>query len=91
MEKGIQDLIDSLGKLSLIRESMTVMIIVHSEVGLEILGNTHDLVIRIGMLDVTRMTLIEAQAKLNELREEECRRAGEHTMSAFRKDPGQPN
>ena len=91
MGNGIQELIDNLGKLAMIRENPTVLILVHSEGGLEILGNTRDFVMRIGMLDVTRMTLIESQARLNELHEEECRRAGEHAMSAFRKEPGQPN
>ena len=37
------------------------------------------------------MTLIESQARLNELHEEECRRAGEQAVAAFRKEPGQPN
>lgn len=91
MGKGVQDLIDNLGKLALVRENPTVLILVHSETGLEIMSNTHDFVMRIGMLDVTRMTLIEAQAKLNELHEEECRRAGEVAMAAFTKDSGRTN
>lgn len=91
MDNGVQELIENLGKLALVREKPTVLVFVHSGVGLEILSNTSDLVMKVGMLDVGRLTILDAHARMNEEHAEECRRAGESAMAALAVNLGKAN
>jgi hypothetical protein len=91
MENGVQELVDNLGQLALIRENPAVLIIVHSKAGLEILSNCNDFVMKLGMLDVARMTTVDVHTRMNEEHAEECRRAGEAAMAALAMKPGKAN
>jgi len=75
MGDGVQEFLDSVVKVVASRERPTVLCIVHSDAGLELLFNTNDMVMKLGMLDVAKMTVVEQQAMFNQVYEEEVRRA----------------
>ena len=83
MEDGIQELLDNLIWLIGNRKSPSVICIVHSEAGLKLVFNTNDLVVKLGMLDVAKMTLVETQAQYNQMHEDEARRAGESAVAVL--------
>ena len=83
MENGVQELLDNLAKVLGSRKAPVVICIVHSEAGLELLFNAGDLVMKLGMLEVARMTVVDQQARMNMEHEEECRRAGERAVAAL--------
>ena len=73
------------------RKAPAVLCIVHSEAGLEILFNTHDLVMKLGMLDVAKIQLVDMQARFNEEHEEEIRRNAVKASAAVSGDSGKAN
>lgn len=91
MENGVQELIDNLGKIALVRENPTVIVIVHSGAGLEILSTTGDFVMKMGMLDVAKLTVVDVHTQMNAENAEECRRAGEQAVAALAMKPGKAN
>jgi hypothetical protein len=91
MGDGVQELIDNLGKLAVARQRMGVIIIIHSEMGLEMMSNINDLVLKVGMLDIARVTVMEVQAKMNELHEDKVREMAEKAVAALTAEPGKPN
>ena len=91
MGDGVQELIDNLGKLAVARQRMGVIIIIHSEMGLEMMSNINDLVLKVGMLDIARVTEMEVQAKMNELHEDKVREMAEKAVAALTAEPGKPN
>ena len=75
MGDGVQEFLDSVTKVVGSRKDPSVFVIVHSEAGLELLFNTNDMVMKLGMLDVAKMSVVEQQAMFNQVHEEEVRRA----------------
>jgi len=91
MDDGVQELIDNLGKIALVRQHPTVLVIVHSEVGLELMSSTGDFVMKMGMLDVAKLTVVDIHTRLNEENAEMCRRAGKAAVAALTAKPGRSN
>ena len=83
MEDGVQEFLDNVVRVVGSRKEPTVICVVHSEVGLELLSNANDLVVKLGMLDVAKMTMVETQAQYNQMHEEEMRRAGESASAVL--------
>lgn len=89
MENGAQEFLNHVCSVVGSRRDARVFVIVHSEAGMELLFNTSDLVMKLGMLDVAKMTVMEHQAKFNEEHEEEIRRSGRLAVLAV--EPGKAN
>ena len=91
MGDGVEEFLNNIANVLSVRKEPTVFAIVHSEMGLELLSNSSDLVMKLGMLDVARLTVLEVQAQYREGREEEVRRAGEMAAAALAVKPGRSN
>lgn len=91
MGDGVEEFLNNIASVLSVRKEPTVLAIVHSEMGLEFLSNSSDLVMKLGMLDVARLTVLEVQASLMKGREEEARRAGERAVAALAVKPGRTN
>lgn len=83
MEDGVQEFLDNLVRLVGSRKNPNVICVVHSDAGLELVFNTNDLVVKLGMLDVAKMTMVESQAQYNQMHEDEVRRAGESAVAVL--------
>lgn len=90
MTNGVQEVIENLGKLALVRENPALLVIVHSGTGMEILSNTTDLVMKLGMLDVAKMTIVDVHARQQEEHAEEVRRSAVKASAVF-SDHGKAN
>ena len=88
---GVQEFLNNVLSVVMSRKSPNVLCIVHSEAGLEVLFNTQDLVIKVGMIDVAKMTIVEQQARFNEEHEEEIRQNAVKASAAVGKNPGGVN
>lgn len=91
MGNNVQELVDNLGKLVELREDAQVFVIVHSKSGLEIMSNCNDLVMKLGMLDVARMTVVDIHAQMNAEVMGEIRRAEREAAAAMTGKVGQVN
>ena len=91
MENGIQEFLGHVMTVVGERKNPTVFGIVHSEMGLELLFNTNDMVMKLGMLDVAKMTVVEQQAAYVEEHEEETREAGRRASAVLASKPGRAN
>lgn len=85
MENGVQEFLSNIATLLGSRKRAVFVCLVHSEAGLELLFNTHDLVVKLGMLEVGKLTMLEQQARFNQEHEEEVRRAGEMAVAVLGK------
>jgi hypothetical protein len=68
MDDGVQGFLDNVTRVVGSRKDPTVICVVHSEAGLELLFNTNDLAMKLGMLDVAKMTIVEQQARYGGVR-----------------------
>lgn len=91
MGDGASEVLEQLSRLVELRSGCSVFAIVHSDKGLEILSSTNDLVLKLGMLDVARMTVVEVHSRIMEMAEEEGRRQAEAAVAAMRVKPGRMN
>ena len=89
MDDGVQGFLDNVTRVVGSRKDPTVICVVHSEAGLELLFNTNDLVMKLGMLDVAKITIVEQQAMFNAVHEEEVRRSAEKALAVLG-DKGEP-
>jgi len=83
MDDGVQEFLDNVVKLVGSRKDPTVICVVHSEAGLELLFNTNDLVMKLGMLDVAKMTVVETQTIFNANHEEQIRKNAERASAVL--------
>lgn len=65
MGNSAQEITAELAKLVEVREDVIVFAIVHSRSGLEMVSNTGDLVMKLGMLDVAKMTVMDIHAQMS--------------------------
>ena len=80
MEEGfLNDLVTLLSS----RKEATVFCVVKSEGGLELVMNTGDMVVQLGMLEVAKLEVIERHARYREEHEEERRRSGARAMAVL--------
>ena len=91
MGNNVQELLVNLGQLVEIREDAQVFVIVHSKSGLELMSNCNDLVMKLGMLDVARMTVVDIHAQMNAEMKDEIRRIERETVAAMAGKSGQVN
>ena len=83
MGDGVQEFLDNVVQVVGSRKDPNVIMIVHSEAGLELLFNTNDMVMKLGMLDVAKMSVVESQSMFNSTHEEEIRRAAEKAVAVL--------
>jgi hypothetical protein len=76
MENGEQEFLDNVVRVITSRKGARVVCLVYSDVGMELVLNTMNLVEQLGMLDVARLEILERHARFREEHEEEIRRAG---------------
>ena len=91
MGNGEREVVEQLGKLVELRKDAVLFVIVHSEKGLEVLSNSNDLVMKLGMLDVAKMTVVEVHTRIQEMAEDEVRRNAEAAVAAMNVKPGRMN
>ena len=83
MGNKVQELVDNLGKLVELREDAQVFVIVHSKSGLELMSNCNDLVMKLGMLDVAKMTVMDIHAQMSMEMVEEGRKAVQTALAVM--------
>ena len=83
MGNKVQELVDNLGKLVELREDAQVFVIVHSKSGLELMSNCNDLVMKLGMLDVAKITVMDIHAQMSMEMAEEGRKAAETALAVM--------
>jgi hypothetical protein len=91
MGNKVQELVDNLGKLVELREDAQVFVIVHSKSGLELMSNCNDLVMKLGMLDVAKMTVMDIHAQMSMEMVEEGRKAVQTALAVMGNKVGQVN
>jgi hypothetical protein len=83
MGNSAQEITAELAKLVEVREDVIVFAIVHSRSGLEMVSNTGDLVMKLGMLDVAKMTVMDIHAQMSMEMVEEGRKAVREAMAVM--------
>jgi len=68
-----------------------VFVIVHSKSGLELMSNCNDLVMKLGMLDVAKMTVMDIHAQMSMEMVEEGRKAVQTALAVMGNKVGQVN
>lgn len=90
MESGDQEFLNNLLSVLASRQNVTVLCVVKSDTGLELLMNTPDMVLQLGMLDVARLEVVDRHARYREEHEEEIRSAEVRAMAVLG-TPGKAN
>ena len=83
MGNGAIEIVEQLGKLVELRKEAIVFAIVHSSSGLEMVSNSNDLVMKLGMLDVAKMTVIDIHAQMGMEMAEKGRRAVKSALAVL--------
>ena len=78
-----QEIAAELSKLVEVREDAVVFAIVHSRSGLEMVSNSGDLVMKLGMLDVAKITVMDIHAQMSMEMAEEGRKAAETALAVM--------
>jgi hypothetical protein len=83
MENGAQVFLENVAKVLGARQRPTVFCIVHSEMGLELLPTSDDLVMVLGMLDAARLKVVDMYGEHLETNREEVKRRESLAMAAL--------
>ena len=78
-----QEITAELSKLVEVREDVTIFAIIHSRSGLELVTNSGDLVMKLGMLDVAKMTVMDIHAQMSMEMVEEGRKAVQTALAVM--------
>lgn len=91
MGNGVQEFLDTVGRVLSERKSPVVFCIIHSEMGLELLPTTNDLVVVLGMLAAARLKVADMYGEHLEVNREMVRERERATMAALAVKPGMAN
>ena len=83
MGNGVQEFLDTVGRVLSERKSPVVFCIIHSEMGLELLPTTNDLVVVLGMLAAARLKVVDMYGEHLENHREEVKRRETMALAAL--------
>lgn len=91
MDEGNAKFVERLQELLSLRGESTLLVILHSGEGMDVMSNTNDLPMKLGMLEVARMTTVDAHQAVMEANREAGMRKARETALAMSGKPGRMN